>query len=121
MLTQHEVDGHNRQLLSDGLTEHMFDNIIALLQECIILGIRVATGSLSPIEKKKDKVKMRNVRIDEAGHLVVKNLSAWWIPEIRIERKIHGTVYTVTGSFEGNEFLEKKLTRILLKNVEDAK
>ena len=31
------------------------------------------------------------------------------------------TVYTVTGSFEGNEFLEKKLTRILLKNVEDAK
>ena len=64
---------------------------------------------------------MRNVRINEAGHIVVKNLSAYWIPEIKIEREIHGTVYTVTGSFEGNEFLEKKLTRILLKNVEDAK
>ncbi len=64
---------------------------------------------------------MRNVRINEAGHIVVKNLSAWWIPEIKVEREIHGTVYTVTGSFEGNEFLEKKLTRILLKNVEDAK
>ena len=64
---------------------------------------------------------MRNIRFDEDGHIVVKNLSAWWIPEIKVEREIHGTVYTVTGSFEGNEFLEKKLTRILLKNVEDDK
>ena len=64
---------------------------------------------------------MRNMRTDEAGHIVVRNLSAYWIPEIKIEREIHGTVYTVTGSFEGNEFLEKKLTRILLKNVEDVK
>ena len=64
---------------------------------------------------------MRNMRTDEAGHIVVRNLSAYWIPEIKIEREIHETVYTVTGSFEGNEFLEKKLTRILLKNVEDAK
>ena len=58
---------------------------------------------------------MRNVKINESGHIVVKNLSAWWIPEIKVEREIHGTVYTVTGSFEGNGFLEKKLTRILLK------
>ena len=64
---------------------------------------------------------MRNVRINEAGHIVVKNLSAFWIPKIKVEHEIHGTVYTVTGSFEGNEFLEKKLTRIMLKNVEDAK
>ena len=64
---------------------------------------------------------MRNVKTDDSGHIVVKNLSAWWIPEIKVEREIHGTVYTVTGSFEGNELLEKKLTRILLKNVEDAK
>ena len=64
---------------------------------------------------------MRNVRINEAGHIVAKNLSAWWIPEIKVEREIHGTIYTVTGSFEGNEFLDRKLTRILLKNVEDAK
>ena len=64
---------------------------------------------------------MRETRIDDAGHIVVRNLSAYWIPEIKVEREIHGTVYTVTGSFEGNELLEKKLTRILLKNVEDAK
>ena len=64
---------------------------------------------------------MRETRIDESGHIMVRNLSAYWIPEIRVEREIHGTVYTVTGSFDGNELLEKKLTRILLKNVEDAK
>ena len=64
---------------------------------------------------------MRNVKINESGHITVKNLSAYWIPEIHVEREIHGTVYTVTGSFEGNEFLDRKLTRILLKNVEDAK
>ena len=64
---------------------------------------------------------MRNVKINESGLIVVKNLLAWWIPEIKVEREIHGTVYSVTGSFEGNELLEKKLTRILLKNVEDAK
>ena len=64
---------------------------------------------------------MRKVEINESGHIVVKNLSAYWIPEIKVEREIHGTVYSVTGSFEGNEPLEKKLTRILLKNVEDAK
>jgi hypothetical protein len=72
------------------------------------------------IEKRRT-AKMRETRIDESGHITVRNLSAYWIPEIRVEREIHGTVYTVTGSFEGNEFLEKKLTRILLKNVEDAK
>ena len=64
---------------------------------------------------------MRETRIDEAGHIVVRNLSAYWIPEIKVKLEIHGTVYTITGSFEGNEFLDKKLTRILLKNVEDAK
>ena len=64
---------------------------------------------------------MRNMRTDEAGHIVVRNLSAYWIPEIKIEREIHGTVYTITGSFDGTEFPDRKLTRILLKNVEDAK
>ena len=64
---------------------------------------------------------MREIRFNEAGHIVAKNLWVYWIPEVKVEREIHGTVYTVIGSFEGNEFLEKKLTRILLKNVEDAK
>ena len=64
---------------------------------------------------------MRETKTNESGHITVRNLSAYWIPEIKVEREIHGTTYTVTGSFEGNELLEKKLTRILLKDVEDAK
>ena len=64
---------------------------------------------------------MRNVKINESGHIVVKNLSAYWIPKLRVEREIHRTVYTITGSYEGTELPERKLTRILLKNVEDAK
>jgi hypothetical protein len=76
---------------------------------------------LSGIIKKRRTAKMREMKTNESGHITVRNLSAYWIPEIKVEREIHGTVYTVTGSFEGNEFLEKKLTRILLKNVEDAK
>ncbi len=64
---------------------------------------------------------MRNVKINESGHIVVKNLSAWWIPEIKVEREIHGTTYNVTGSYEGTELPNRKLTRILQKNVEDVK
>ena len=29
---------------------------------------------------------MRETRIDESGHITVKNLSAYWIPEISVER-----------------------------------
>ena len=64
---------------------------------------------------------MKNVRINEAGHIVVKNLSAFWIPEIKIERETHGTICTVTGSYEETELSDRKLTRVLLKNVEAAK
>ncbi len=64
---------------------------------------------------------MRETRIDESGHIRFRNFSVYWIPEIKVEREIQRTVYTVTGSFEGNEFLEKKLTHILMKNVEDTK
>ena len=58
---------------------------------------------------------MRETRIDESGHITVRNLSAYWIPEIKVEREMHGTVYTVTGSYEGTELPDRKLTRILLK------
>lgn len=64
---------------------------------------------------------MRNIRIDESSNIKVKNLSAYWIPKIGITREIDGTVYTVTGSYEGMELPDRKLIRILLKNAEDAK
>ena len=56
-----------------------------------------------------------NVWFDEDGHLHTKNLSAWWIPDLSIEREIRGTVYTVTGSFDGEECMLRKLERISAK------
>ena len=61
----------------------------------------------------------RDYRIDEQGRIVVKNPSAWWIPEMKIMEEIDGTVYTVTGSYEGTEKLDQKLSRIMLHNLED--
>lgn len=60
-----------------------------------------------------------NYRIDEEGRIVVRNLSAWWIPEMKLMEEIDGTIYTVTGSYEGTEMLDKKMMRIMLHNLED--
>ena len=35
----------------------------------------------------------------EDGHIHVKNLSAFWIPELTVTEVIHGTTYVVTGSY----------------------
>ena len=66
-----------------------------------------------------DDQRRRNYRIDEQGRIVVKNPSAWWIPEMKIMEEIDGTLYTVTGSYEGTEMLDQKLSRIMLHNLED--
>lgn len=54
-------------------------------------------------------------RINEDGQLCVKNLSAYWIPQLTITEEISGTRYTVTGSFEGSGSLLHKLERITAK------
>ena len=56
-----------------------------------------------------------NCCFNEDGHLCVKNLSAFWIPELTVTEVIHGTVYTVTGSYEGTESFVRKLERITSK------
>lgn len=61
-----------------------------------------------------------NLRFDEEGHIIVRNPSAYWLPEIKIEEEIDGTVYTVTGSYEGSASLDEKLARIMLHNWEDS-
>ena len=62
---------------------------------------------------------------DTEGNIRVKNLSAYWIPELTITEVIHGTVYTVTGSYEGTESFVRKLERITSKkfaeSLEDSK
>ena len=57
----------------------------------------------------------REHRFDENGSIVVRNLSAYWIPELTIREEIAGTVYTVTGSYEGTVSFVRKLERITSK------
>ena len=53
-----------------------------------------------------------NIRFDENGNIVVKNISAYWIPELTLTEEISGTIYTVTGSYEGEDSFIRKLERI---------
>lgn len=55
-------------------------------------------------------------QFDEAGHIHVKNLSAWWMPELTITEEISGTVYTITGSYEGTQSFLRNLERITAQN-----
>lgn len=55
------------------------------------------------------------LKINENGHIHVKNLSAYWIPELTTVEVIAGTLYTVTGSYEGTESFLCKLERITAK------
>ena len=54
----------------------------------------------------------RSIRFDENGNIVVKNISAYWIPELTVTEEISGTIYTVTGSYEGEDSFIRKLERI---------
>ena len=57
------------------------------------------------------------VRIED-GRICVKNLSAHWLPELTLQRRIGGTVYAITGIYDGTEALDRKLERIMGKNIE---
>lgn len=59
-------------------------------------------------------------RFDEVGRIHVRNLSAYWIPELTVTEEIGGTVYTVTGSYEGTENFVRRLERITAKNFAET-
>ena len=63
----------------------------------------------------KEKQQRRNTFVGADGHMTAHNISAYWLPEIPIQEVIHGTVYTVTGSYEGNQPFIKKLERIMAR------
>jgi hypothetical protein len=56
---------------------------------------------------------------DTDGHIRVKNPSAFWLPELTLQKEINGTIYTVTGSYVGTETLDRRLTRIFENNLEN--
>ena len=59
------------------------------------------------------------MKINKNDHICVKNYSAYWIPELTLQREIGGTVYTVTGSYSGCEMLDQKLLRVMVQNAEN--
>lgn len=65
--------------------------------------------------QQSEKQRCGNYWFGEDGGIHVKNLSAYWIPQLTITEEISGTVYTVTGSFEGTDNLLRKLERITAK------
>ena len=60
-----------------------------------------------------------NCYFNEDGHLCVKNLSAFWLPEFTLQKEIGGTVYTVTGSYDGVETLDRKMERVMGEKFTD--
>ena len=61
----------------------------------------------------------KNVSVNENGDLTIKNLSAYWIPELTIHKEIGGTHYMVFGTYEGDEPIVGKLERIMAKNISE--
>ena len=66
-------------------------------------------------EPLSDEQRHSAVVIDENGIRHVKNESAYWIPEITISEKIGNTIYTVTGTYEGETSFVGKLERIMAR------
>ena len=71
------------------------------------------------VEPRPDDAPKREFTFDEKGNIAVKNLSVFWLPDVKIVDEIGGTEYTVTGSYEGTETLDKKLHRIMEQNATD--
>ena len=63
----------------------------------------------------------REFSFDEKDNIVVKNPSAFWLPDVKIVEEHGGTEYTVTGNYEGTETLDRKLRRIMEQNAADDK
>ena len=71
------------------------------------------------VEPRPDDAPKRDIKFDENGNIVVKNPSAFWLPEVTTVDEIGGAEYTVTGSYEGTETLDKNLKRIMEQNAAD--
>lgn len=71
------------------------------------------------VEPRPADAPTHDFHFDEKGNIVVKNLSAFWLPEVKVVEEIGGTEFTVTGSYTGTEPLHKKLMRIMEQQADD--
>ena len=71
------------------------------------------------VAPRTEDARKRDFSFDENGNIVVKNPSAFWLPDVKIVEVIGGTEYTVTGSYDGEERLNRKIKRIMEQNAAD--
>ena len=71
------------------------------------------------VAPRSEDAPKRDFSFDKNGNIVVKNPSAFWLPDVKIVEVIGGTEYTVTGSYDGEERLNRKLKRIMEQNAAD--
>ena len=57
---------------------------------------------------------------DADGNIHADNISAYWIPQITLQRENGGTVYTVTGFYEGKTDFVSKLERMTVDRMRRA-
>ena len=64
----------------------------------------------------------RNVILLSLIHISirVRNLSAYWLPQITLKQEIGGTVYRVSGSYEGEGLLDRRVRRILAYYIDQG-
>ncbi len=86
-----------------------FDELINLADEILEYYYK------NPEEEKAPSPKhvSHYTRFDENGNIVVKNLSAFFIPELKLSQEIKGVTYVVDGTYEGTFFLHNKIKRII--------
>ena len=56
-------------------------------------------------------------KMDANGNIHAGNISAYWIPQITLQREIGGTVYTITGYYEGKTDFLRKLERMTVDRM----
>lgn len=121
LMTQGESDNEVVELTADEIDELVFEEQLASgeYDEEVPEYYFSNPDPYAKVEPRPDDAPKREFTFDEKGNIVVKNLSAFWLPDVKIVDEIGGTEYTVTGSYEGTETLDKKLHRIMEQNAAD--
>ena len=57
--------------------------------------------------------------LKDVQQICVKNLSSFWLPEFTLQKEIGGTIYSVTGAYDGTEALDKKMKRVMAERFMD--
>lgn len=66
------------------------------------------------VEPRSDDAPKRNFSFDENGNIVVKNLSAFWPPNVKVVENIGGTEYSFSFSvLEGGSAQEKTCSSLI--------